>query len=349
MVDEKNLLQVLMVEDNPDDALLLLRALKKEGFCVESLRVQGETEMRAALQARHWDLVISDHELPGFSDMAALQLTRECDIDLPFIILSGAISDAQAVQAMRLGAQDYIMKGNSARLMPAIRRELAEAEQRRAKRAVELELYEQELAAANAIEQAYYELRKAYDMTLLGWVRALELRDKETEGHSLRVVDLTMLLAKRLGLPSEQMEHIRRGALLHDIGKLGVPDAILLKPGSLTQEEWRVMKRHPNYAHDWMEPIPYLQPALAIPWCHHERWDGSGYPRGLAGAEIPLEARIFALVDVWDALRSDRPYRPAWEEERILTYLHEESGKQFDPQVVEAFFAVYEVGVSGKE
>lgn len=224
--------------------------------------------------------------------------------------------------------------------MPAIRRELAEAEQRRAKRAVELELHKQELAAAKALEEAYHELQQAYDMTLWGWVRALQLRDKETEGHSLRVVDLTMLLAKQLGLPPEKMEHIRRGALLHDIGKLGVPDAILLKPGPLTPDEWCVMKRHPVYAHDWMEPISYLQPALAIPWCHHERWDGNGYPLGWTGTEIPLEARIFALVDVLDALRSDRPYRPAWDEKRILDYLREESGKQFDPQVVEIFFAI---------
>ena len=341
-MDDKNLLHVLIVEDSPDDAFLLVRDLKKEGFCVESLRVQSETEMRGALQKDQWDLVISDHALPGFSDMAALQLTRERDLDLPFIILSGAISDAQAVQAMRSGAQDYIMKGNSARLMPAIRRELAEAEQRRAKRAVELELDKQELAAAKALEEAYHELQKAYDMTLWGWVRALELRDKETEGHSLRVVDLTMLLAKKLGLPPEKMEHIRRGALLHDIGKLGVPDAILLKPGPLTPAEWCVMKQHPVYAHDWMEPIGYLQPALAIPWCHHERWDGSGYPLGLAGTEISLEARIFALVDVLDALRSDRPYRPAWDEKRILDHLREESGKQFDPQVVETFFAIHQ-------
>ena len=343
-MDKQEPLRVLMVEDSVDDAFLLTRALQKEGFAVDSLRVQSEPEMAEALQTRVWDIVISDHELPGFSDMTALQMTRETDPDLPFIILSGAISDAEAVKAMRSGAQDYIMKGNSARLMPAIRRELAEAEHRRARRAVEQELRTQELAAAKALEQAYHELQEAYDMTLWGWVMALELRDKETEGHSLRVVDLTMMLAEKLGMAPEQMEHIKRGALLHDIGKLGVPDSILLKPGSLTPEEWRVMKRHPIYAHDWIEPIPYLQPTLAIPWCHHEWWDGSGYPRGLQGEEIPLEARIFALVDVWDALRSDRPYRPAWDGEKVLAHLREGSGKHFDPRVVEAFFALHEKG-----
>ena len=344
-MDEQDILRVLIVEDSPDDAFLLVRELRKEGFTVDHFRVESESEMRKALPARSWQLVISDHELPGFSDMAALRLTREYDPDLPFIILSGAITETQAVEAMRSGAQDYIMKGNMARLMPAIRRELAEAEHRRARRAAERELHEQELAAAKALEQAYHELRTAYDLTLWGWVMALELRDKETEGHSLRVVDLAMALAEHLGLPPEQMEHVQRGALLHDIGKLGVPDAILLKPGALTPEEWSVMKRHPIYAHDWIEPIPYLKPALAIPWCHHERWDGSGYPRGLQGEEIPLEARIFALVDVWDALLSDRPYRPAWERQKVLAYLQEESGKHFDLRVVDAFFVLQAQGL----
>ncbi len=338
------MLQVLIVEDSADDAFLLIRELKKEWAAVDHLRVESEQEMRTALAARRWDLVISDHELPGFSDMAALALTKAHDPDLPFIILSGAITEAKAVEAMRSGAQDYIMKGNMARLMPAIRRELAEAEHRRARRAAEIELREQELAAAKALESAYNELRKAYDLTLWALVRALELRDKETEGHSLRVVDLTMQLAGRLGVPADMQEHVQRGALLHDIGKLGVPDAILLKPGALTEDEWRVMKRHPLYACEWIQPIPYLQPAIAIPWCHHERWDGGGYPRGLQGETIPLEARIFALVDVWDALLSDRPYRPAWDEGRALDYIQGESGKHFDPQVVAAFLELHAQG-----
>ncbi len=347
-MNERDRLRVLIVEDSADDAFLLVRELKKEWGAVDYLRVENESDMRQALAAQGWDLVISDHELPGFSDMAALALTKAHDPDLPFIILSGAITETRAVEAMRSGAQDYIMKGNIARLMPAIRRELAEAEDRRARRAAEVELRAQELASAKALESAYIELRKAYDLTLWALVRALELRDKETEGHSLRVVDLTMQLAERLGVPVELREHVQRGALLHDLGKLGVPDAILLKPGALTEEEWAVMKRHPFYAYEWIRPIPYLEPAIAIPWCHHERWDGGGYPRNLRGEDIPLEARIFALVDVWDALLSDRPYRPAWPEARVLAYLQEESGKQFDPQVVAAFFELHAQGRARK-
>ncbi|NTX99000.1 HD domain-containing phosphohydrolase [Deinococcus sp. JMULE3] len=181
------------------------------------------------------------------------------------------------------------------------------------------------------------ELRAAYDETLAGWARALDLRDRETEGHSQRVTDLTVQLARQMGVPAEQLVHIWRGALLHDIGKVGIPDAILLKPGPLTDEEWQVMRQHPQMAFDVLRPIAFLHPALDIPLAHHEHWNGGGYPRGLQAEQIPLAARIFTIVDVWDALRSDRPYRPAWTRERALAHLEAQSGVQFDPQVVQAF------------
>ena len=145
-------------------------------------------------------------------------------------------------------------------------------------------------------------------------------------------------LARALGVEEETLIHVRRGALLHDIGKMGVPDATLLKPGPLTEEEWGFMRKHPTYAYEMLSPIAYLKPALDIPYCHHEKWDGTGYPRGLKGEEIPLSARAFAIVDVWDALRSDRPYRPGWPEEKVLEHLREQKGKHFDPRVLEAFF-----------
>lgn len=181
------------------------------------------------------------------------------------------------------------------------------------------------------------ELIVAYDTTIEGWARALDLRDRETEGHTRRVVEHTLRLAQMMGVPADQMIHIQRGTLLHDIGKLGIPDAILLKPGKLTAEEWQTMRLHPVYAHELLSAIPYLHPAIDIPYCHHEKWDGTGYPRGLKGYEIPLAARIFAIVDVWDALRSDRPYRKAWSDQQIYEYLCEQTGKHFDPQVVDAF------------
>jgi putative nucleotidyltransferase with HDIG domain len=186
----------------------------------------------------------------------------------------------------------------------------------------------------NDLQHSNVELIQAYDATIQGWSRALDLRDKETEGHTQRVTELTMKLGRQFGLPEEELVHVRRGALLHDIGKMGVPDGILLKPGPLTDEEWVVMRKHTAFAYEMLSPILYLRPALDIPYCHHEKWDGSGYPRGLSGDQIPFAARIFAVVDVWDALTSDRPYRAAWPKEKVLDYIRSLAGTHFDPQVV---------------
>jgi PAS domain S-box-containing protein/putative nucleotidyltransferase with HDIG domain len=190
------------------------------------------------------------------------------------------------------------------------------------------------------LQHSNLELVQAYDATIEGWSRALDLRDKETEDHTLRVTDMTVLLARAMGVSEEEMVHMRRGALLHDIGKMGIPDDILKKPGPLTEEEWEIMRMHPRFSYEMISPIEYLRPALDIPYCHHEKWDGSGYPRGLKADQIPLAGRIFAIIDVWDALISDRPYRKAWPEEKVLTYLKEQSGIHFDPEVVEVFLLV---------
>jgi len=184
---------------------------------------------------------------------------------------------------------------------------------------------------------ANFKLLQAYDNTIKGWAHALDLRDKETEDHSQRVAEMTVNIARKMGMTQEKLAHVRRGALLHDIGKMGVSDTILLKPGQLTKKEWAIMHRHPLYAFEMLSPIEYLRPALDIPYCHHEKWDGTGYPRGLKREEIPLAARIFAVVDVYDALTSDRPYRKAWSREEALKHIGQESGKHFDPQVVELF------------
>jgi PAS domain S-box-containing protein/putative nucleotidyltransferase with HDIG domain len=189
----------------------------------------------------------------------------------------------------------------------------------------------------DGLQRSNIELSMAYDATIEGWSHALDLRDKETEGHSQRVTDLTVQLAQEMGMGEVDLVNIRRGALLHDIGKMGVPDNILLKPGKLTDQEWEKMRQHPGFAYEMLSGIDYLKPALDIPYCHHEKWDGSGYPQGLKGPQIPLSARIFAVVDVWDALRSDRSYRAGWPEEKALEFIKSESGRHFDPQVVEAF------------
>lgn len=202
-------------------------------------------------------------------------------------------------------------------------------------------------AAESHIHSLNAELTYAYDATIEGWARALDSRDHETEGHSRRVTEMTVRLARSLGVSDAEMVHVRRGALLHDIGKMGVPDSVLLKPGPLTEGEWTIMRRHPSLAYEMLAPIEFLHPALDIPYCHHEKWDGSGYPQGLTGEEIPLAARLFALVDVWDALSSDRPYRRAWEPERVLDHLHSLSGSHFEPRLVEAFLRLLEP-VQGK-
>ncbi len=197
------------------------------------------------------------------------------------------------------------------------------------------ETFNQMIGNLNLFQQ---ELLNAYDSTLEGWSRALELRDKETEGHTQRVATMTMEIANKLGITDPgELTNLRRGALLHDIGKMGIPDTILLKPGPLTAEERKIMEQHTTYAYELLSPIEYLRPVLDIPYCHHEKWDGSGYPRGLKGEEIPLSARIFALVDVWDALTNDRPYRKAMPPEQAKQIISEGSGSHFDPHIVEVF------------
>jgi len=188
-----------------------------------------------------------------------------------------------------------------------------------------------------SLQRSNLELTLAYDATIEGWSRALDLRDKETEGHSQRVTEMAVTLGRAFGLSDAELVQVRWGALLHDIGKMGVPDGILSKPGSLTDEEMTTMKQHPGFAYELLAPIRYLRQALDIPYCHHEKWDGSGYPNGLIGTHIPLSARIFAIVDVWDALNSDRPYRPAFTREKACEYIRTSSGSHFEPQVVELF------------
>ena len=202
--------------------------------------------------------------------------------------------------------------------------------------------YQVSLAVANAqlykkAQQAIVDLTHAYDATLEGWSHVLDMRDHVTDEHTHRVADLTVELASKMGIPESELGNIRRGVLLHDIGKMGIPDAVLQKPDVLTDAEWAIMQTHPELAYQFLSHINYLVPALDIPYCHHEKWDGTGYPRNLKEEEIPLAARIFTVVDVYDALTSDRPYRRAWKKEDALVYIQEQSGKHFDPEAARAF------------
>ena len=323
-------LRVLMVEDSADDADLIARELRRGGYDLEFERVDTAPAMEAALTRHAWDLVMSDHSMLQFDSNAALNILKSSGADIPFIIISGTIGEERAVQAMKSGASDYLVKGHLARLIPVVQRELADVAGRRARRAAELALRDRE-------QHAVLELAAAYEATLEGWAHALDMRDRETEGHSRRVTDLTVRLARKMGVSEAECVHIRRGALLHDIGKMGIPDSILRKPAPLSPDEWAIMRRHPENARQLLAPIEYLAPAMDIPYCHHEKWDGTGYPRGLKGEEIPLAARVFAVVDVWDAVRSERPYSGAWSNEQSVAHLKSIAGTHLDPQVTDAF------------
>jgi response regulator RpfG family c-di-GMP phosphodiesterase len=191
----------------------------------------------------------------------------------------------------------------------------------------------------NELQTSNVELIIAYDSTIESWGKALNLRDRETEDHTQRVAEITLHVLRIYGMSERELVHVRRGALLHDIGKMGVPDAILLKQGELTPEEEEIMQKHPLYAYDILMPIAYLRPALDIPYCHHEKWDGTGYPRGLRGEQIPLAARIFSIADNWDALISERRYHKAWPREKVVGYIRARAGIDFDPNLVELFLA----------
>lgn len=595
-------LHILLIEDSEDDALLLIRHLQTSGFDPRVRRIDTKADLVKALDEAKWDVVISDYSLPGFDGLAALRVVQESGIDVPFIIVSGTIGEDVAVEAMRAGAHDYVMKDKLARLGPAVTRELREAEERRARlraeeayrslvegslqgfvimqdgrivfanramaemlgytpedlktrshkgideivhpddremvwsryeariagdpvpasyefrlirrdgtlcwvamsasriefegrpatqgvftdittriqrdleqraiasaatslrladdrnevasvildRVLDLldghgaaltildeetrettvwhargtweelrgqsfppgagisgrvfstgevyisgdvtsdphvaypgiaistkavvgvpliaegkilgvllvgrdrEISQEDIVMVKAIAEmtasalrrlalheelahSHVELTEAYDSTLEGWARALELRDSDTEGHTRRVMELTVRLGEELELNGEDLTNLRRGALLHDIGKVAIPDRVLRKPGKLDDDEWEIMRRHPTYAREMLAPITYLQGALDIPCCHHECWDGSGYPDGLRGEDIPLAARIFAIVDVWDALLMDRPYRKAWPVEKARKHMLDLGGKQFDPEILAIF------------
>src|SRR5688500_74384 len=331
------MLKVLLIEDSPDDAELLSRELKRAGREFKSRRVDEMGHLKEALQESAWDVVLADHSGPHIDSSRALAVVRGLDADVPFIIVSGTISEETAIEAMKAGASDYLTKGRLARLVPVIERELRQAEERRSRRRLEAEGREREQRAA-------LELALAYDATLEGWARALELRDSETEGHSRRVAALTDQLALAMGVPDEARVHIHRGALLHDIGKMAVPDGILLKPGSLNEDEWKILRQHPAHAVELLSPIEYLQPALDIPAYHHERWDGTGYPHGLKGEGIPLAARLFAVADVWDALVHARPYRKAWSVIEVTRHLESLAGSHLDPDIVEVFLKLVREG-----
>ncbi|WP_322820015.1 HD domain-containing phosphohydrolase [Chloroflexus sp.] len=331
---------VLVIDDDPNVRDILSSLLKRER-CIVRTAASGQSGIAAA-QAELPDLILLDVMMPDLDGFSVCRMLREDPLtaEVPIIMITALDDRASRLEGVKAGADEFLSKPVElselrlrVRTMQRINRYRRLIEERERAAAQERLLTEQARQAAQAIADAY-------DQTLIGWSRALDLRDKETEGHSQRVAQLTLAVAQALNIPPEEQINMWRGAMLHDIGKIGVPDAILHKPGPLTEEEWEIMRRHTTYAYELLYPIAYLRPALDIPYCHHEKWDGTGYPRGLRGEQIPLAARIFALVDVWDALTNDRPYRKAWSREQAWQYIHYQKGKHFDPQLVDLFLSI---------
>src|SRR5688572_5768094 len=297
-------LKLLLIEDNKDDEDILILELRRH-FKVAYQCVDTEAALTLAMDQSVWDVIICDYKLPEFTSEKALWIVRAYG-DMPFFVVSGWVDESVAIELLKLGAHDFISKDKLQRLPFAIKRELIQANNRL---------------------QSKLDLEKTFNATVTAWGEMLETRDVYTHGHTVRVTDLTLRLARLMDIPSTQFQAIYRGSLLHDIGKMAIPDLILLKQDVLTPEEWTIMKMHPVIAYEKLRKIPDIGAVINIPYCHHEKWDGTGYPRGLDGDKIPFEARLFSVADVYDALTSDRPYRQSWTKERALEYIDGERGK----------------------
>ena len=352
-------MNILIVEDDLVTGAVLRKMLRGLGHTV-AVAYDG-LQAWELYHSEGFPFVISDWMMPGIDGVEFCRRVR-CDFSHPytyFIMTTSRDAREDRLAGLEAGADDFVVKpfelaDLTARVRIAERIIGMRAELSAARDTLEerVQRRTEELAAANQAlsseiserKHAEDEVRRAYAATIDGWSRALELRDRETEGHTRRVTEITLEMAKAAGFTGECLMHIRHGALLHDIGKMGVPDSILLKPGPLTPQERLVVERHPDFAHDLLNPIEFLEPALTIPYGHHERWDGTGYPRGLRGDKIPLEARLFAIADVWDAMRSNRPYREGWPFERVVAHIMAGQGTHFDPWAVELFLQLVESG-----
>jgi putative two-component system response regulator len=350
---------ILVVDDIQANLYLLTKILGEQGYTVHCF-VNGTLALKS-IEVDPPDLILLDIKMPhpnGYEVCKRLKASEQTQ-NIPVIFISALDEVMDKIKAFSVGAVDYITKPfqpeeillrvKNHLALRALQKSLEHKNDQLQHEIVIRRQAEEDLQRLNEkleqrveertkdLQTSKQQLAQAYDETLVGWACALELRDNETQGHSRRVADMTVFLARAMGIGEDELIHIHRGALLHDIGKMAIPDNILQKDGPLTAEEWQVMYKHPLYAYQMLLPISYLRPALEIPYCHHERWDGNGYPRGLKGEQIPLSSRIFTVVDVWDALRSNRSYHEAWSEEKVRAHIKRHAGSHFDPQVVEAF------------
>lgn len=321
---------VLIIDDSPIVRLTLEGLLS--GIEIRLVEAESGEEGLALAERESPDLLLLDVMMPGMDGFEVCRRIRANPTlaELPVIMITALDDRESRIKGIKVGADDFLSKPFDGLELLA-----------RVQTIVRLNRYRRIVEQKRELERLHSELLSSYEKTIEGWADALDLRDKETEGHTQRVMNKSLEFARAAGVgEGKELEDIRIGALLHDVGKLGVPDAVLLKPGKLSEEEWAVMRKHPQYAYEWLSPISFLKEAVLIPYCHHERWDGKGYPRGLKGEEIPFGARLFSIVDVWDALGSDRPYRKALLPQEVLAYLREGAGSQFDPKLVELFLTL---------
>lgn len=329
---------LLLIDDDPSLLIGLDGVLKYEGYKVFTAK-HGNIGIDIAREYIP-DLIVCDLMMPppnGFDVLTALSQDPKTE-NIPFIFLTARAFETDKIKGLHLGADDYIVKPFlKGELLARIKAVLRRKEKTTAEigEVAKREINELRKELTNLVRASEVNWEKFVDSL----VHMLALRDNETEEHAWRVMELTEKTAVALNITGASLLHLRWGAILHDIGKVGIPDSILLKPGELTREERAVIMMHPQIANQILEPLGLPHETLEIPLSHHERWDGSGYPQGLAGEEIPLSARIFAIIDVWDALTHERPYRKAWSHTQSRKYILEQSGKQFDPKVVDVFLS----------
>ncbi len=333
-------LRLVLVEDSEVDAELLLTELRRGGFAPQAHRVVDEAGLRAALSADEWDMAILDYRLPSFSAPAAIEVIREMAADVPIVVVSGAIGDEQAVETLKAGAGDYVLKDNLARLAPAVRRGLGEAGMRRDRQAAVAALSESEERYRLLFER----LRKTFDETVECLASLTELRDPYTAGHQRRVAELAEAIGEQMEFDQATLDGLRVAAAVHDIGKMHVPAEILAKPGALSDVEMAIVRSHPEAGHSILKPVSFPWPVADIVAQHHERLDGSGYPRGLRADDIRREAAVLGVADVVEAMSSHRPYRAARGIEQALDHLATESGRRFEPAVAKACAQVWQDG-----
>jgi len=319
-------LSALIVEDLEDDALLLLRELKRGGYDVTYERVDTDEAMRAALARQRWNIIFCDYSMPNFSAFGALEVLKETGLDIPFIIVSGAIGEETAVKAMKAGAHDYIMKGNLSRLIPAVERELRDAVVRQERKRVQKRL-----------DHSFIDLAETVS-------RAMASRDPYTAGHEKRVAALARLVGQKMGLDEDRLTGLYIGGLLHDIGKISTPESLLSKPGELSEEEWNLLRAHAKQGYKILKETDLPWPVADMAVHHHERLDGSGYPHGISGDKLSLEVRILSVCDVVEAMSSHRPYRPAKDMGDVLQEIKDGRGTKYDAAVVDIMLQMIESG-----